>query len=468
LRIVRIGWVVDHPKRDLAGSVLAAYQMALRGASVVIIPMYEQGVDVPRLGLDALVANYARAANLDLMRSFSEAGLALYVMDTEGGVLAEKGGNSPPAMAAHIRDSGYADILAGYFFWGSRLHTAFNDNETMKPEQLHLTGCPRFDFAAPRWRALLDGSRRGYLLVNANFPLVNSRFSTAPGAERDAMVKAGWDGAYVDRFLVDLKEVFANYLSAIGQLAAARPDRAILVRPHPFESEQVYRDALGRYSNVVVDGAGSVLDMISNAAAVIHLNCGTAVEAVLLDKLPIQLEYLNTPITAGHARLPARVSRAVSSLDELLAVVDNLNQESKTFDFAGVHAANIDAFFHRNDGLAAERVADVLVGAGHRHGPFVSLTSAIRGTRPKPSVGQIAKGAASLLLGSAVTERLRTFVNPARRDKRIEPATVATVLDRIAGHDGRALSQFTVSRARCRVTGIPLASIAIEKRSRTA
>ena len=97
---MRIGWVVDHPKRDLAGSVLAAYQLASRGASVALIPMYEQGVDVPRLGLDTLVANYARAANLDLMRSFAAAGLALYVLDTEGGVLAAKGGNSPPAMAA--------------------------------------------------------------------------------------------------------------------------------------------------------------------------------------------------------------------------------------------------------------------------------------------------------------------------------------------------------------------------------
>jgi len=29
-------------------------------------------------------------------------------------------------------------------------------------------------------------------------------------------------------------------------------------------------------------GAGSVLDMIQNAAAIIHLNCGTAIEAVLL------------------------------------------------------------------------------------------------------------------------------------------------------------------------------------------
>jgi surface carbohydrate biosynthesis protein len=465
---VRIGWVVDHPKRDLAGSVLAAYQLALRGASVVIVPMYEQGVDVPRLGLDALVANYARDANLDLMRSFSEAGLALYVLDTEGGVLAEKGGNSPPAMATHIRDSGYADILSGYFFWGGQLHKAFNDNATMKPERLHLTGCPRFDFAAPRWRALLDGERRGYLLVNANFPLVNSRFSAAPGAERAAMVRAGWDGAYVDRFLVDLKVVFANYLVEIGRLAAARPDRTILVRPHPFESEEVYRNALGRHANVIVDGTGSVLDMIRNAAAVIHLNCGTAVEAVLLDKLPIQLEYLNTPATAGHARLPARVSRAALSFDELLAMVDDLDGETAKFDFAGVHAANIDAFFHRNDGLAAERVADVLVGADHPRDPFVSLSSAIRGTRPNPSTGQIAKGAASLLLGSAVTERLRTLVSPARRDKRIEPASVAALLDRIAVHDGRDPSLFSATRARCKATGMPLASIAIEKRPEPA
>jgi surface carbohydrate biosynthesis protein len=461
---VRIGWVVDHPKRDLAGSVLAAYQLASRGASVAIIPMYEQGIDVPRLGLDTLVVNYARDANLDLMRSFAQAGLALYVLDTEGGVLAEKGGNSPPAMAAFIRNSGYADFLSGYFFWGGRLHEAFNGNHTMKPDQLHLTGCPRFDFAAPRWRKLLDGERIGYFLVNANFPLVNSRFSSKPGAEREAMIRAGWDPAYIDRFLPDLKQVFANYLIEIGRLAEARPDRAILLRPHPFESEEAYRAALARHSNVTVDGTGSVLNMIQNAAAVIHLNCGTAIEAVLLEKLPLQLEYLNTPATAGHALLPARVSRAVASFEELLAAVDHIDEETRKFDFAGVHAANIDAFFYRNDGLAAERVADILVSAKNRRQPFVSLSSALRGTRPNPSRGQIAKGAASLVFGSAATEKLRTWVSPARRDKRIAPADVGALLERIAVHDNRDPSLFTATRGRCAKTGLPLASIVVERR----
>ena len=465
---MRIGWVVDHPKRDLAGSVLAAYQLASRGASVALIPMYEQGVDVPRLGLNALVANYARAANLDLMHAFAKAGLALYVLDTEGGILADKGGNSPPALAAQIRDMGYSTILSGYFLWGSRLHEAFKAGGTLKPEQLHLTGCPRFDFAAPRWRSLLDGERRDYLLVNANFPLVNSRFTSRPDDEREAMIRFGFTAPYIDRLLADLKQVFANYLVEIGRLAAARPDRQILVRPHPFESEEVYRTALGRHANVVVDGAGSVLDMIQNAAAVIHLNCGTAIEAVLLGKLPIQLEYLNTPATAGHALLPARASRRTMSFEELLAVVDDVDAETRKFDFAGIHAAEIHPFFHHNDGRAAERVADALVGVNDRRAPFVSLSSVLRGTRPNPSLGQIAKGAASLLFGSAVTERLRTRFNPARREKRIEPSDVRRVLERVAAHDKSDPSLFSVERARCAKTGLPLASITIQKRSHRA
>ncbi|SFJ77604.1 surface carbohydrate biosynthesis protein [Bradyrhizobium sp. cf659] len=459
---MRIGLVVDHPKRDLPGAVMLGYQLARRGVSVMLVPMYEQAVDVPRLGLDALVVNYARPVNLDLMRSFAKAGLALYVLDTEGGVLAETGGNSPPAMAAHIRQSGYAAILAGYFFWGSRLHDAFLAAETMKPEQLHLTGCPRFDFAAPRWRALLDGEPRGYLLVNANFPLINSRFTGKPGGEREAMVRAGWDGAYVDRFIADLKQVFSNYLAEIDRLAAARPDRNILVRPHPFESEDVYRNALSRHANVLVDGTGSVLDRIRNAAAVVHLNCGTAVESVLLGKLPLQLDYLNTPTTAGHAALPARVSRSVASFEELLGAIDHIERETETFDFARVHAADIEAFFHLNDGLAAERVADVLTRTAGSRRPYVSLLATVKGTRDKPSIGQIVKGAASAVLGSAVTERLRSWFNPARRDKRIEPIFVNTLLQRIGTHDRASPAQFTARRAHCATTGLPLASIAIE------
>jgi surface carbohydrate biosynthesis protein len=461
---VRIGLVVDHPKRDLAGNVLLAYQLAHRGASVVIVPMYEQAVDVPRLGLDSLVVNYARDVNLELMKTFAEAGLSLYVLDTEGGVLADAGRTSPQGVAAYLRSSGYPELLKGYFFWGSLLRQAFEEVAAMPSEFMYLTGCPRFDFAAPRWRRLLDGEPRDYVLVNANFPLVNARFSGKLREERDTMVRHGVDAAYIDQLITDMNHVFGKYLIEIGRLAAARPDRAIFVRPHPFENEEVYRAKLASHANVIVDGSGSVLDRIRNAAAVVHLNCGTAVESILLGKLPIQLEYLNTPATARHATLPARVSRSVASFDELLSVIDEVGAETEQFDFAGVHAANIEAFFHLNDGAAAARVADVLTRENRPRQPYVSLVTAATGARANASAGQIAKGAASLLAGSAVTERLRSRFNPARRDKHIAPSAVAALLDRIATHDRVDPSSFVAKRARCARTGLPLASIAIEKR----
>ena len=104
---MRVGLIVDHPKRDLEGSVLIAHELAKRGVEAVIVPMYEQGLDVPRLGLDAIVANYARPGNRTLLERYAEAGIKVFVLDTEGGVLAESGGNSPESMARAIRDGGY-------------------------------------------------------------------------------------------------------------------------------------------------------------------------------------------------------------------------------------------------------------------------------------------------------------------------------------------------------------------------
>ena len=156
------------------------------------------------------------------------------------------------------------------------------------------------------------------------------------------------------------------------------------------------------------------------------------------------------------------MSRKVSSFDELLGAVDHIERETEAFDFSRVHAADIEAFFHLNDGMAAERVAEILINATSSRRPYVSLLATVKGTRAKPSLGQIVKGAASAALGSAVTERIRSQFNPARRDKRIAPPFVQTLLQRIAAHDQASPSQFTARRAHCATTGLPLASIAIE------
>jgi surface carbohydrate biosynthesis protein len=458
---LRIGIVVDHPTRDLPGAVLLAQELARRGAHAIIVPLYEQGVDVPRLGLHAILMNHARDVNFSLIKQYSEKGVAVYVLDTEGGVLADRSSNSPPRMADYVCSSGYGRLLSGYMFWGRRLHEAFLGRGALPPECLHLTGCPRFDFAAPKWRKMLDRKNHGYLLVNANFPSVNPRFARTLNQECENMIRAGWDREYVQHFLSDLIGVFEAYLSNIRAIAKARPNWQFLVRPHPFESDAPYRRAVEGLPNVTVDGRGSVLEAIHNAAAILHLNCGTAIEAVLLDKLPIQMDFLNTPRTRAHSSLSANVSRKVTSLDELLRVVDALGSETAAFDFAGLIHREIEDFFYLNDGQAGTRVADVLCSLKPAGAPWISLLDAARGSRPQATPGQRLKGVLSVAMGSAVTERLRTLLQPSRRGKKIEIRVVRQLLAAIAAQAGYAPETVVVSRARCLATGMPLASLSV-------
>ena len=73
--LVKIGIVLDSPKRDLRGIALVAHELLKRGAEVYIMPMYQHGHDVPLLAPDAVLVNYARPNNAPLLQMFHALGL---------------------------------------------------------------------------------------------------------------------------------------------------------------------------------------------------------------------------------------------------------------------------------------------------------------------------------------------------------------------------------------------------------
>lgn len=454
-----VGFIVDHPRRDLPGGVMLAHALARRGVRTSLIPLYDQAVDVPLLGLDAVIVNYARPANFALVQGYADMGLPVYVLDTEGGVLAEDGANTPHRLAAYIRDSGYAGLLAGYLFWGERLHAAFVEGSGMPAARLHVTGCPRFDYASPRWAATLDAPLHGYVLVNANFPLVNPRFARTPEEEHATLVKAGWAPAYVDTMLADQRAILRGFLDSVRALAEALPGREFLVRPHPFENEGPYRDACAGLANVRVDGDGSVLNVIRNAEAVVHLNCGTSIEATMLNRLPVSMEFLNTAHMANHSTLPSRVSLRCDSLDAVRAVLADLPAATRAFDFAGRHAEMIRPWFHENDGLAAERVADAVLSPVTAQRPAGGVRRSLASSRRSSRPAQRAQALLANLLGSRASSGLRALLTSSRRGKHLHVAEVAAQLDRLAAFAGHG--RVHTGHARHPWTGAPLASLTI-------
>ncbi len=460
---MKIGIILDNPKREIDGILLIAYHLARQGHEACIIPMYQQGHDVPLLGLDGLIVNYARLNNRSFLRAAKELGLTVFVLDNEGSVIAEKDVKAP-TNPSHIRELGVHTYIDHYLFWGQRQCDAFAGAGILADGKLHVTGCPRYDVCSPRWRGLLDYPKRDYVLVNTNFSTVNPLFTKTAGNEKQSFRSVGWEDEYVDRLFHDLREVFRGYLDTVADLARRHPDRLFIIRPHPFEDKTLYERTYATQRNVTVDDSGSVFSVIHHAACVLHLNCQTAVETVLLDKLPVSMEFLNTELLHSHYPMPSQISYRANDPDELDRIIRDPETYRTRYPAAQIYEQYIQPWFHVNDGRASDRVvARVLehtarspLGPGRWRRHLLSLNSCL----DKPRLLQRLQGMLTSLVGSYLVSKLRSALNPKRQTKYVSAAFVAAGLNRIARQDGSAVS-FSVSHAHSTDSGLPLASLRV-------
>ena len=456
----KIAIVVDNPRRDLRGLALLAYQLAKRGAATFLVPMYQQGYDLPLLAPDLVVLNYARESNRGLLESYRDLGIRVAVLDTEGGVLSESGFDSPDNWATSFRESGLADLVQDYCFWGQALYEAFRKHSEMDEVSLALTGCPRYDLCNKPWASLLTYPRTGFILVNTNFSAINPAFTRSAEDEQRLLREQGWNANYVQELFAELHRVFPLYLDAVEAIARAAPDRTVQIRPHPFEKEAVYQERFSDMPNVIVDGKGDIFNAIHGAECIVHLNCGSSVDAARIGKTPISMEFLNTEIMRRHAPLPSRVSCHAKGLEDLLVLVSDSSLRDIRYDLVKARR-EIGPWYYLSDGRAAERVADFLFSRGVKtsRGARRSLGAALRGGRLHPSLRQYLLGGLSLAAGSFVASLAVDRLQSARGGKHIDHAVVRELVSLYRQLEGGP--ELQVSRMRSPVTGLPLSSFSI-------
>ncbi|WP_448585433.1 surface carbohydrate biosynthesis protein [Thermaurantiacus sp.] len=438
----QVALIVDNPLRDLDGLVLVAFELAGRGYRSVLVPMYDQAYDIEAADASVVVLNYLRSNNLDLVARWQAQGRRIIVLDSEGNA-----GKTADDYARLVSAAGALDLVDGYCVWGKAQHRAFAERALLAPERLFLTGCPRYDFCAPPLRPALPGSREraGYLLVNTNFCAASPRFSSGPEAEVEAMVRAGVARDLAVAVAKDAAMAQRGMVELIAELARRLPELRTVVRPHPFERHEPYA-ALRQLGTVKVDASGTSLEWIAPAAALLHLNCSTAIEAVMLGCEPMSPGFLDTP--AIHVPGPAAVSRFADSTEDTIALVAAAVASTlppPPPDLRARRETILTEIYFRIDGRASARVSDVVEAVLAR-----PARAPVR--RPSPR-GRIVAAARSVL-GPAVFEQVRAplvGLSDARRAaKAIDRARVAELAKRLASLRGLAppsISPLTASGA---------------------
>jgi surface carbohydrate biosynthesis protein len=472
---MRIGLVLDNPKRDLTGLCLIAYHLLQQRHDVFIIPMYDQGSDVPFLQLDAIVVNYARTTNVELLKTYKRLGMTIFVLDTEGGLMPDSGQGSPEFWAQRVQEIGASLLIDHYIFWGTRHYEAYRKHSGIEEKRLHVAGSPRHDMCHPKWRPTLQHSRSGFILVNLNFPLINPWWGEAyvaadqesigcPSAREEMSNTAKVipvDLQKAHRFQDELLFTLNELVRTIRAVALANPDKSFVVRPHPFENQEVYKEYFARNPNVLVDGAGEVMSFIDAADLVLHLNCGTSVETRLLGKVPVSLEFLNSDAVKYNVTVPSKISYPVKGIEELDTLMKNPDAIPASYRQMESSYQELKPWFGELDGKAAERAASIVAQHVLPCPRTTKMSCGLRGLcscQVHPKGRHVILGAVALLFGSRRVAAFRNMIRPQRAMKYTKVSAVRDKIKEFAQCDGGVL-EFSITWARHSLTGFEMSTI---------
>jgi surface carbohydrate biosynthesis protein len=267
-----------------------------------------------------------------------------------------------------VREARYAPEAAervGLFLaWGEDDARMLRATPACAHAAVVVTGNPRIDLTRPELRAYFEPEARALRDRLGEFALLNTNFFGLnhydPSLSTELQIARGErpSSAYLRAFATHRLAIFERTRALVAELARRLGKHALVVRPHPMENPQVWRDAARAESNVHVVQEGSILPWLLAARVSIANNCTTLVEAHLLGKAGVHFEPLRDD--ALDFSLPGALShRAATASDvaELAAVALKGELPLTGADAArrlGAHLAALTGAF------AADRIADAV------------------------------------------------------------------------------------------------------------
>jgi surface carbohydrate biosynthesis protein len=386
--------IVDNPFRDLPGMVLVALDLCQHGIDAALVPMNLQRSEVERLRPRFVLANYFRRNNARVIADYLDRGIAVGVLDTEGGVI-----ESWPVYANLMpEDKTLAPRIAVWCSWGPRLAGMARDAGVFRADQIAVTGAPRMDFYAPSLRAaaiaaspVQDMDPRPLVLINTNVPLANPRFQTASG-EVDMFVRTfGYREEYVREWLDRQTAAMHGLAEVSHRLAGDFPEVRFVLRPHPFEATETYHRLIPGRANLTVTKQGTVDGWLLRSCALVQRSCSTAIEARLIGLPALSPSFVPAPC---NAPLVESLSTPAANYDALRGMV------AEAVTTAGAPRQDTPAadplihdWFYLIDGQAHQRVG-----------------AAIRGHLGRPQRADLARAASIWIL-----QRARELLKPSRQ-----------------------------------------------------
>jgi surface carbohydrate biosynthesis protein len=364
---------VENQVRELDPKLLLAYIAAKRGFSSILGFRREIHFHISSFPPGIYLSKSMTGASDLMFRMMRKLGHEIVAWDEEALV------HLPPDTYFSRRLSPVAmALVSNMLAWGQDNAELWQQYPHLPDgAEIHVTGNPRNDLLRPEVRQYYEETvgelreRYGdFILINTNFNHVNAFYpglnlfvpnDKSGGEPRPGRAAKGMSREYAAGLRDHKQAIFEKFQQLISDVAGAFPKHNIVVRPHPTENQEIYRQIAAGCERVEVTNEGNVVPWLMAAKALIHNGCTTGVEAFVMGVPAISYRAaVNDFYDLGFYRLPNLLSYQCFDFEELRLTLEKIL--AGELGAAGGDEREILARQHLAglDGpLACERIVDV-------------------------------------------------------------------------------------------------------------
>ena len=365
---------VENQVRELDPKLLLACVAAKRGFSSVIGSRRELEFRIDSYPKSVYLGKSMTRRSLLFFRMARKFGHEIVTWDEEALV------HLPPDTYFSRRLHPEAIKLVSHLFaWGQDNVELWRQYEHLPPAlPIHNTGNPRNDMLRPEMHSFyqeeVQALKRQYgdfILINTNFNHVNAFGADMnlfqpvkkPGElAKFGRAARGMSRQYAQGLWDHKHAVFKSFQQLIPKIDETFPDLNIIIRPHPTERHDVYKEIAARSSRVHVTNDGNVVPWILATKVVLHNGCTTGVEAFVMGVPAISYrESISEDYDNGFYRLPNAVSHQCFNFEQLQQTINQIIAGHVGVADGDERQALIEHYLaSRNGPLACEKMVDVL------------------------------------------------------------------------------------------------------------
>jgi surface carbohydrate biosynthesis protein len=248
-------------------------------------------------------------------------------------------------------------------------------------EKIVITGNPRIDLLRKEFRSYFENDVKDLKDKNGSFILIPSSFGmcnhyTESGArikwrKTMGMISDEKDIMFYKSYADHFTKIFIKFLEDLPKIAQKYYNSKFIVRPHPSENKNVWKNSLSHLDNVKVVSEGNIVPWLISSEMIIHNGCTTAIESFILGKKVISYRpFVNSIYDLEVPNSISMEAFTYNELDQLIA--NNLkNDPPESYRTNGLNI--LDNYLSSLKGkFAFEKIVDELETISNNNSRYIS------------------------------------------------------------------------------------------------